>query len=585
MKNLRLLFTFSFFAVCLFFGGSESVSAQETQLAKNTVEKEKTVSPVEPNPAENASANVSDSKTISTETKYNPTARVGVQTAQTLPLTLNDAIRKALENNNDIEVARSDVKIAESNLRSLEGIYDLVFTISPAYSRSSQTGAADSTITNATATNNLQTDFSVARPIRFGGGSYSTFFNTRRTNGILRFFFQTDPNTGQTVPVPILTSQNSSSFGTSFTQPILRGRKIDNNRRQIRIQRKRISQSDADFRRQTIEIISQVQQGYWDLVFALRDQQNRVANLNLSKENLRRIEAQISAGSAAPLARAEVETELANRESDLILATQQVEISENRLKQLLLHDPSADEWTSQYIPTDSPVFSTDTIDLNLAMKDAMDNRPELRRLKLESEVNKIDIEYFKDRTKPQLDFNSTISLDGLANSQNATGLPTYLTGGYGQSLQNLFRSDALNYSAGVTISFPLRNQTAKADLATARLQQERIGSQTRSQEQLVVAEVRNAVQAVESSRQRVFAARRARVNAEKQLEGERKLFENGRSTTFLLFQRENTLTNARNAEIRSETDYNKALADLQRATSTTFRANGVEVDSPMKDDQ
>jgi outer membrane protein TolC len=94
-------------------------------------------------------------------------------------------------------------------------------------------------------------------------------------------------------------------------------------------------------------------------------------------------------------------------------------------------------------------------------------------------------------------------------------------------------------------------------------------------------EVRNAVQAVETGRQRVLAARRARENAEIQLEGERKLFENGRSTTFLLFQRENALTNARNAEIRAETDYNKAIANLQRATSTTFQMNNIQVVSPV----
>jgi outer membrane protein TolC len=93
-------------------------------------------------------------------------------------------------------------------------------------------------------------------------------------------------------------------------------------------------------------------------------------------------------------------------------------------------------------------------------------------------------------------------------------------------------------------------------------------------------EVRNAVQAVETARQRVLTTRRAREIAEKQLAGERELFNVGRSTTFLLFQRENALTNARNAEIRAETDYNKALADLQRATSTTFQMNNIEVDSP-----
>ncbi len=105
----------------------------------------------------------------------------------------------------------------------------------------------------------------------------------------------------------------------------------------------------------------------------------------------------------------------------------------------------------------------------------------------------------------------------------------------------------------------------------------------RSQEQIVVSEVRNAVQAVETARLRVLTSRRARENAEIQLEGERKLFEVGRSTTFLLFQRENALTNARNAEIRSETDYNKSLSDLQRSTSTTFRLNNIDVESPIND--
>jgi outer membrane protein TolC len=135
----------------------------------------------------------------------------------------------------------------------------------------------------------------------------------------------------------------------------------------------------------------------------------------------------------------------------------------------------------------------------------------------------------------------------------------------------------------VTISFPFRNRTAKANLAGAEILQSQIATQLRQQEQVVIVEVRNAVQAVETARQRVLTARRARENAEKQLEGERVLFESGKSTTFLLFQRENTLTNARNAEIRAETDYSKAVADLQRATSTTFQINNIEVDSPVTD--
>ena len=159
--------------------------------------------------------------------------------------------------------------------------------------------------------------------------------------------------------------------------------------------------------------------------------------------------------------------------------------------------------------------------------------------------------------------------------------PAYLFGGFNRSFANMFRNDAPNYSVGVTISFPFRNRTAKANLEGAKITGERIAAQTRSQEQAVIVEVRNAVQAVETARQRVLTARRARESAEIQLDGERKLYDAGRSTTFLLFQRENSLTNARNAEIRAETDYNKAVADLQRFTATSFRANNIQIDSPV----
>ncbi|MDH3531130.1 MAG: TolC family protein, partial [Acidobacteriota bacterium] len=474
------------------------------------------------------------------------------------------------------------------------------------------------------ATNDIRFNSSFTGLVRKGGGNYQVFFNNSRTENAFAQAQATSGNIGG-------SSSNAlyfTSLGATFTQPLMRDLGIDQTRRQIKVQRKRVSQSDADFRRQTIDTIAQVQRAYWDLVFALRDQENRVANLNLTKENLRQIEARIAAGSAAPLQKAEVSTELANRESDLLVASQQVSISENALKALLLKDPLAAEWSENLIPTDVPKLDLSTVTLEDAIKDAIANRPELRRLRLEKEITDIDIDYFRNQTKPSLDFTTTFSFNGLAqsgadslesqffplisgdpnSSANAYLLnqirllnngnptdgdiplievpppPAFFTGGYTQSLRNLFRSDSPNYSFGLTFTFPLRNTQAKADLATASYQKSRLDAQARSQEQKIIAEVRNAVQAVETSRQRVLTARRARANAEIQLGGERKLYDVGRSTTFLLFQRENALTNARNAEIRAETDYNKAVADLQRVTSTTLLSNNVVVDSPTDDD-
>jgi outer membrane protein TolC len=584
--------------ICLIFLSSLYLSAQVTpQIAKRVDESEKVRNPsIEPEKATSPSLVVN----------------IGVDNDKTIPMTLQDAIKKALENNNDIEVSQSDVKIAENQLKSFRGAYDPSFTFTPTYSRSSSTGSS--------ASNDFRFNSDVTKNLLRGGGNYNAFFDTSQSGRNS----QNNTSFNQTSSLSSSSSTTySSSLGFRYTQPLFRNRKIDNTRRLITIQKKRIEQSDADFRLRSITVISQVQQAYWDLVFALRDQQNQLANLNLSKENLRIVEAKITAGSAAPLQRAEVSTELANRETSVILATETVSQAQNRLKQLLLKDISADEWNAQFVPTDAPKFNEDPLKLEDAMKDAVSNRSELQRLKLEREISEIEVAYAKNQIKPRIDFNSTFSLNGLAlgkvntasstfrliandpfSNQNiassyllsqlcilqasscpsplvtTSGSPNYYNGGYGRTFANLFRSDAPNYSIGVTIQFPFRNKTAKADLAIAEIQKSQVDARTRTQEQTVFAEVRNAVQSVESARQRVLASRRATANAQIQLTGEQKLYEAGRSTTFLLFQRENALTNARNSEIRAETDFNKALAELQRATSTTFEANNIQPPPP-----
>ncbi len=553
--------------------------------------------------------------------------RLGVTSDNTLTLTLNEAIRRALQNNNDIEVARNDVRFAETQLRSLIGVYDPIFSLTPQINnlvQAQQTTLGGASSSGTVTTTDLQLNPSVTKNFNRGGGNYDVFFNNNRRT--------TNSSFNQLNPV------YSASLGVTFTQPLLRNRSIDFNRREIRIQRKRLEQSDADFRRRTIEVIAQVQRAYWDLVFALRDQQNRIANLNLARESFRQTEARVAAGSIAPLQRAEVQTEISNRESDLLIASQNVSFAENTLKQLILRDPMVSEWSAQITPTDNPTFDSTPINLNDALTEARANRPELQRLKIQGDISAIDIQYFKNQTRPRIDIQSTLATTGLSGTPvvatssltgatapigNSSGqvplifgdpnlnasafllqqinivraaqglppstvplvtpqtssVPTNLVGGYGRTLGNLFGFNTRNVVVGVAIQIPLRNRTAEANLAGAQIQKNQLEASTRLQQQSVEVDVRNSAQAVETSRRRVLSAREARQNAELQLQGEQRLYQVGRSTTFLLFQRENSLANARNLELRAETDYNKALADLQRATSTTLRANNVIVET------
>lgn len=561
--------------------------------------------------------------------------RLGIITEQTMPLTLDEAIRRALENNNEIEVERNNVRFAETALNSLEGVYQPIFAVTPQFTN--RIVPVTTTFQGAGASSTISTkDFtigpSVTRLFRTGGGRYDFFFNSTRssTTGTFQTF----------------NPSYQSELGIQFTQPLLRDRSIDSFRRGIRVQRKLLEQSDADFRRRVIEIIANVQNAYWELVFAIRDQQIRIANLNLARENFRLTEARVSAGALAPLARAEVQTELSTRETELLIASQSISQAENNLKQLLIGDPGSPIWFAQILPTDEPTIDDTPVNLENSLAEARQNRPELRRLRLQQEINDIDTQFFRNQTRPRVDLQSTVSTGGFSGTPfiftstgnlNNTGIggttpttsipiidpsavnnnasaflfdqinvlrersglprltdaniPTVapqtaptardnLNGGIGRSFRNLFTFDQRTVVVGVRFEFPFRNRTAQANLAGARVQRTQLDAQSRQQEQVVLTEVRNSAQTLEIARRRTQTARTARESAEVQLEGERQLFQAGRSTQFVLFQRENTLAAARNLELRAQTDYNQALANLQRATSTTLQINNVVINSP-----
>lgn len=531
--------------------------------------------------------------------------RVGV-TGELLPLSLNDAIRRALENNNSIEVSRDNVRIADTTLRSLEGVYDPIINITPLFS---QVTSPSFNSTATTSSGTVQQKFmslsqSVTKQFSTGGGQYQFFFDNQRATS----------NAGITQLSPYYLA----TAGISFTQPLLRNRSIDQFRHDIRVQRKRITQSDSDFRLSTIAVIAQVQQSYWELVYALRDQQNQLSNVNLAREQLRMIEERIAVGASPPLDRAQALTQIATSETNLLTATQYVTTVENALKQLMLRNTASAEWSAHLEPMDQPALEPVTINLGESLREALANRPELSRLRLEQDINGIDVKFYSNQTLPRVDIQATVSSSGFAGTglekqlisgdpattanaflldqvnqlRLARGLPAVSTpitngpsvssliGGYGQALRNFWMAPAV--TVGVTIQLPLRNRTAEANLAGAHIHRQQLVATIYAQEQAVELEVRNAAQAVEITRHQIETARAARESAEIQLAGEQKRYQTGLSTIFLVFQFQTQLVNTRTAELRAQANYNQALASLQRATSMTLRANNVSVVDPSK---
>ncbi|KAF0248040.1 MAG: outer membrane protein, partial [bacterium] len=363
-------------------------------------------------------------------------------------------------------------------------------------------------------------------------------------------------------------------FEIKFRQPIMKNYKINQNTRNIQALKKKLDLADLAFRQKLIDLTARVQSAYYDLGFAIKNIDIQRESVELAAVQLRNNEIQVKAGTAAPIDIVSAQAELERRKDAAISALVPITQAENVLKLLLLDDPISDLMNYQIIPTDAIDISTDRTDLNTAIGIAMDRRPEIKQLEVQGEVNKVDIEFFKNQLKPQVDLTSSFSLQGLAGEPGTSpaGFPTLkggeFDGALGRSLVELFKFRT--YQAGISITLPYKNTTAKANLARTEVVTRQLDNQKRQMVLTIVTDVRNALQSVESSLQRVEAARASVKAAEEQLRGEEQMFAAGLSTTFFVLQRQNELSVARGNELRAKTDYNKARADLQRVMANNL---------------
>jgi outer membrane protein len=521
-----------------------------------------------------------------------PGRTVGLDPDKTINWTLRDAILNALEKNVDIEIDRASIRLAQFDLAAAQGVYDPVGASTFAYNSFTQPNTRLFSGTNAATTsqNSLTYNFGVQQFIERTGGSYAVSFNNNRVTN----------NFGT------LSPQYNPQLVLSVSQPLLRNFKTDTFRRLIKISKKRLDLSDAQFRQRAIEIIARTQQAYWDLAFAIKDEQIQRDAVRLAETQLNNNQRQVEVGTLAPIDVVSAATELETRRQQVFQAMNAVAQAENALKALTVGGVSDELWAAKIVPVENFEATPISMPLNDAMRLARENRPELKQFALQKELNQVDIDFFRNQAKPQLDLVGSYSMIGVGGVRNPNNplalstpacvpgqpappagcLPGNLIGGYRTSLANLFRNDFRTWSVGVNIGLPWRNRVAKANLGRAIEAEKQIDLQTRRQLQSIEVEVRNAVQSVEIAKLRIDASRAARQYAEQQLEGEEKRFQAGLSTTFLVLTRQTQLSQARGAELRALTDYNKAVAELQRVLSTTLTSNSVEVKGePLTDEK
>lgn len=498
--------------------------------------------------------------------------RVGVENGNGISLTLERAFEMALDNNNDIEVARKNTRINSFQIEVAKGAYDPVAAAESYYERLNIPTA--SLIGGAVNGSVTQTRFFGSAGMvglsPWQGGDYSVLFNSSRT---------TTSNTNA-----FLNPQFPASLTFTYNQPLLRGRRFDQTRRQIEIAKKNREISDIQLRLQTTSIITAVEAAYWDLTFALRNLQVQTETLRQAREQFESNRRQVERGVLAPVELVASNAQVAAFEQAVYAAQENITRAENALKTLLLPDRSSPEWRQTITPVTPVDRSVPSAALEVALDDAYRNRPELQQFDKAAELNKIDERFFRDQSKPQIDVNGSYTSQGLAGTETpaainpSTGLsrvPPNLVGGYFTSLGNLLAQDYPSYRVGVTISLPLRNRTAKANLGRTLVESERLAEQRSAAEQQIEAEVRNALQALRSASARLDSAMIAREAAEELYASEERQFRAGTTTFYLVLQRQSDLAAARGRELQARTDLNKAIAEFNRATGRTLSVNKI----------
>jgi HAE1 family hydrophobic/amphiphilic exporter-1 len=525
-------------------------------------------------------------------------SRVGVDMMLQRPLSMREAIAMALENNKDLEVSRDNVKAAEFDLRGARGAYDPRLSSLSYYERSKTPSASFLSGANGAV---LQDDFTGTARLegltpKYGGG-YRVDLSAIRLTTNNQF--------------AALNPQYPTALTFNYTQPLLRGLRFDPTRRQIEVAKKNLSLTDAQFRQRAIETITSVQRAYWDLVFTLRNLQVQQTAVRDARAQLEHNQRLVQEGVLAPIDVVAANAQVSGYEQSVYSALEDVSRAENNLKNLIAQNRQSPFWNTQIIPTDPVDLNAPPVSLPEAMNAAMTNRAELKQSDVAREINELDQRLYRDQTKPQVDLVGSYGVVGLAGAINPNAsnplsgsnaalrdrinqlsaiegldplpapvvqlLPDTLIGGYPQSFLNLAENRNNNFRVGVQINLPLKNQTAEANLGRSLVEGHRIQTQREQLEQLIQVDVRNALQAVRTAESRLRAAAIARDASEQQYSSEQRKLDAGQSTVFLVLERQTALTTARGNELRAQTDLNKSIAELQRATGNALEANHVVV--------
>ena len=496
--------------------------------------------------------------------------RIGVGPAHR-PLTLDEAIELAMSNNLDIAIERTAVDSAGEAILSARGAFDPALRWNPGLDNSeTPTPSLIDSTTGVVAQHSAGQTLALHESTPWNGLSFDASFDNHRLT--------------LASPFVALNPFYLSQLRIGVSQPLLRGRRTDPARALVTIRSRQRDVSAAELEARAMDVAARTATAYWDLAALRRQGEVNAEAVDLARTQLEQDRRRIDAGSLAPVELSASEAELEKRLDDWYRTSGAITEQENALKTLLAHDRHDPLWEAAIDPTDAAPAEPAAIPLDGALREALSRRPELREVDAQMAANEIETRQNADLTKTQVNLVASYTLSGMAGTTHALPsalaalgvageLPPSASGGAG----NLFAGDYQSVQVGFEIDYTARNRTARANLADSAIARKRLDFMRSRAEQAIAAEVRNALQALDTARQRVRASDAAAQSAREKLESESRLFGKGESTNFLVLTRQNEYSDARRRQVESQAALAKAVAQYQTATGTILSEREIRV--------
>ncbi len=499
-----------------------------------------------------------------------PAPEPGVQQAPSgpvRPLSLEDAVQSALQNNLGLRVERINPELQDLAIAQAKTAWTPNLTGSASTSRRLSpisgffSGAKDILKRDAFAS-----EVGANQLLPFGA-NYTVSWDTSRGKS----------NSVYDSPNPSL----GSSLNFSFTQPLLRNLKIDAARQQLLVSRATREISDIELRQTVLTTVRGVKYAYWNLKAAAAALQVARQSLDLARESLRNNRSRVEIGTMAPIDVVEAEAEVAKRSETVIVAEAGVRSTEDQLRTIILDSRAPDYWATHFNLTDEPSFEARTVDVEAAVKTALEKRTDLQQSRKNIELTHSTIKYQRNQVLPDLNATVGYGLTGQGGTKLnfGDGFPPPVIDskeeGWGTTLKRLTSNDYHNWSFGVTFSYPLGNGAAEALLARTKLQLSQAEIQLQNLELQVATSVRDVARNVQTNQLRLASTRATRTLMERRVQAEQKKFAAGLSTNFLVFQAQRDLADAQYSELVALLDYNKSLVDLETVQEAPTAGSAV----------